>query len=40
MLMELTFKRKILNFIGVLLKVFFHPPHPLERKILFGLLNQ
>jgi hypothetical protein len=32
MLMELTFKRKILNFIVGLLKVFLHPPPPLERE--------
>ena len=32
MLMELTFKRKILSFILVLLKVFLHPPPPLERE--------
>jgi hypothetical protein len=32
MLMELTFKRKILNFIVGLLKVFLHPPPPLEKE--------
>jgi hypothetical protein len=32
MLMELTFKRKILNFIVGLLKVFLHQPPPLERE--------
>jgi len=32
MLMELTFKRKILNFIVEFLKVFLHPPPPLERE--------
>ena len=32
MLMELTFKRKILNCIVEFLKVFLHPPPPLERE--------
>jgi hypothetical protein len=32
MLMGLTFKRKILNCIVSLLKVFLHPPPPLERE--------
>ena len=32
MLIELTFKRKILNCIVGLLKVFLHPPPPLERE--------
>jgi hypothetical protein len=30
--MGLTFKRKILNCIVGLLKVFLHPPPPLERE--------
>ena len=32
MLMELTFKRKILNCIVEFLKVFLHPPPPLGRE--------
>jgi len=32
MLMGLTFKKKILNCIVELLKVFLHPPPPLERE--------
>jgi hypothetical protein len=32
MLIELTFKRKILNCIEELLKVFLHPSPPLERE--------
>jgi len=30
--MELTFKNRILNCIDELLKVFLHPPPPLERE--------
>jgi hypothetical protein len=30
--MDLTFKRKILNCIDELLKVFLHPPPPLEKE--------
>jgi hypothetical protein len=37
--MELTFKRRILNCIDELLKVFLHAPPPLEREILSPLLN-
>jgi hypothetical protein len=37
MLMGLTFKRKILNCIEELLKVFLHPPPPSEREDLVRL---
>jgi hypothetical protein len=40
LLMELTFKRKILNCIDELLKVFLYSPPPLKEKVFFGLLNQ
>jgi hypothetical protein len=39
MLMGLTFKRKILNYIVSLLKVFLHPPPPLEREGFFKVVH-
>jgi hypothetical protein len=39
LLMELTFKRRILNCIDELLKVFLHPPPPLERESLVRLVG-
>ena len=39
LLMELTFKRRILNCIDELLKVFLHPPPPLERKDFIGIVE-
>ncbi len=39
MLMDLTFRRKILICIAELLKVLLHPPPPLERESLFKVVG-